>query len=125
VDEHAAVDDRLAARPVDLLEQLRHRLGQHDVRAKVRQAACSGSPRRKCGVRRKHDLGRAQHPVRRCDLAVADAQRGRLLVDRHAGGKRVAPQRAHEQAGMHGRAVAEVDAASEDGRAHALRDLVR
>ena len=98
VDEHAPVDDRLAARPVDLLEQLGHRLGQHDVRAEVRQAPRGRPPAGERGVRRKHDLGRAQRAARRRDLAVAHAQRGRLLVDRHAGRERVAAQRAHEQA---------------------------
>ena len=125
VDEHAAVDDRLPAGPVDLLEQLRDGLGEHDVRAEVREAARGGPPARERGVRREHDLGRTQSPVRRRDLAVAHAQRRRLLVDRHACSEHVASQRAHEQPGMHGRSVAEVDAGPKDGRADALRQLVR
>ena len=41
VEEHPAVGDRLAARPADLREQLRHRLGQDDVAAEGRQPAAS------------------------------------------------------------------------------------
>ena len=37
VEEHPPVGDRLAARPADLLEQLRHGLGEHDVAAERRQ----------------------------------------------------------------------------------------
>ena len=39
VEEHAAVDDRLAAGPADLREQVGRGLGEHDVRAEVREAA--------------------------------------------------------------------------------------
>jgi hypothetical protein len=67
VQEHARVDDRLAARPADPVEQLGHRLGQDDVGAKRSQAACNGTPARGGGVDRDDDLARTDAPPRRLD----------------------------------------------------------
>ncbi len=46
VEEHPPVDDRFAAGPADLAQKLRHRLGEHDVRAEVRHVPAHGPPAR-------------------------------------------------------------------------------
>ena len=56
MEEHAPVDDRLAAGPADLVEQLRHGLGQHDVAPELRQPAREPDASRQSSVRREHDL---------------------------------------------------------------------
>ena len=56
VEEHPRVDDRLAAGPADLLDQLRRRLREDDVRAEVREVARRRRPAGQRGVHREHDL---------------------------------------------------------------------
>src|SRR5215203_6198929 len=43
VEEHAAVADRFAAGPADLLQKLGYRFGQDDVAAEVREPPCHGA----------------------------------------------------------------------------------
>jgi len=96
VEEHPPVDDRLAGGPADLLEQLGFRLGEHDIRAEVREAPPRGTPPGQRRIRRQHDLGRAQHTVRGRHLSVAHTQGRRALVHRDAGRDRSTAQRTHE-----------------------------
>jgi hypothetical protein len=74
MQKHAPVEDRLAARPPDLLEQLRYRLGQHDVRAEVRHVPGHGT---QTGGGRVHrdDLRGPNPPARRDRLAFSNARR--------------------------------------------------
>ncbi len=80
VQEHAPVEDRLAARPADLLEQRRNRLREDDVRAEVRHVARDRPPPGRRGVDRDDDLRSANGATRRRDVSVTNAQRRRVLV---------------------------------------------
>ena len=102
VDEHPAVDDRLAARPADLGEQLRNRLGQDDVAAEVGQPAADRAPAGRPGVRGDDDLRRAQPAARGGDdrpgesTSPACARGGRRP-------RRAPPGAAHGRAAQAGR----------------------
>ena len=123
MQEHPAVDDRLAAGPADLLEQLWHRFRQDDVRTEVghvprhRTPACCG------GVDRHDDLARADAAARRRDLAVADPPRLAALVELDAGCEDGPAQRADEPRRLRGRAVREENAATKNGRPNASLEL--
>jgi hypothetical protein len=123
VQEHAAVDDRLSARPPDLGEQLWHRFREPDVRAEVRQVARDGTPT--CGGRvdREHYL-RGTHAAPRCrHLAVAVGRRT-VFMQLNPRGEHAAAQRTHEPGGLDGGAVGEEHAATEDRRPDARGELV-
>ena len=115
VQEHAAVDDRLAAGPADLLEQLRHRLGQHDVAAEDGHAGgASGLQPAAAALTRDDDL-----PGARPAPAPSSTTPSRDVVTRECScSSRAARDRPaqcpHEPGRLHGRAVAEEDALAED-----------
>jgi len=73
VQEHSPVDDRLAARPADLVEQLGHGFSQDDVAAEVRQRTGERPPARRGGVDGEYDLTRAHPAARERELPVSDA----------------------------------------------------
>ena len=73
VEEHAPVDDRLAPRPADLLEQLRHRLGEDDGAPEVRLAAAE-RPARAPHVQGEHDLARPDAAARGLQPSGLDAR---------------------------------------------------
>ena len=128
MEEHPAVDDRLAARPAELREQLGGRLGEHDVRAEVRQVAGGRRPSRERRVGCQDDLPRAQAAAGSLELvrrAGAHRRHARPLVQRHAGFERRPAQRAHEQPRMDGRALGKEDSAAEDRRRDAACQFVR
>ena len=115
VDEHPPVDDRLAPGPADLGEQVRHGLGEDDVRAEVRHVPANRPPAGGGGVRRDDDGPRAAEILE---------PGGRAFVQRDAGVDRLPPQDADETRGLDGGALGGEDAAAEHGRADPLRHLV-
>src|SRR5689334_1916493 len=124
VQEHAAVDDRLAVGPADLLEEVRNGLGEDDVRAEVGHVRRDRPPAGSCRVDRDDDLRRTHSPGRRPDLAVPDPRRRAVLVQLDPGFDHAPPERAHEPRGLHGCAVREEDAAPEHRRPHPLGHAV-
>jgi hypothetical protein len=69
VDQGAAVGDALAAGPTDLLDQVRHRLGEDDVRGGDREAVAKGRPGRLGrGPERQHGTPRPHHTAGRMRL---------------------------------------------------------
>ena len=123
MQEHAPVDHGLAARPVDLLEQLGHGLGQDDVAAEGGHLPAQRLPAGRSRVDGHHDLLRPHGAVLGADHAVLDPRHPRVLVE-----ARLAchgpPQREHQASGMHRGAVAQEDALAEDRRGDAGRDLL-
>ncbi|MDB5092890.1 MAG: hypothetical protein JWO85_991, partial [Candidatus Eremiobacteraeota bacterium] len=117
MEEHPSVDDRLAAGPADLGEEVRHRLRQHDVRAEVRHVAAHRPPPTRGRVRRHDDRLRAAQ--------ILDAPHGRSLVHGDSCVDGLAPEHAHEPRRLHGRALGEEHAAAEDRGLDALCELVR
>ena len=130
VEEHPPVDDRLAADPADLGEQLRRRLGEDDVGAEVRQVpARPGSSRsaprwsrarpwERAGCRRASSSSFGE-PARSPVTGVSSCMRD-------AGVEGRPPQPPHEQARVDGCALGVEDATPEDRRARcAAVDLVR
>ena len=115
VEEHAAVRDRLAARPADLLEQLRDRLRQDDSTAE-RRLPPADRPARRPRVQREHDFGRADGSGRCIEPSGLDRGHGRVLVELDVGIPSGPLQRQREPRRLHRRAVAKEDAAAEAGR---------
>ena len=117
VEEHAPVGDRLAARPADLLEQLRHRLGEDDVAAERRQPAAHRAP-----AATSTRSWRRRSPARGCGRRPWRPRRGGSTSTRERScsstpASSAAPaQRADEPRRLDGRRVGEANAAAEERR---------
>ena len=104
VHEPAPVGDRLAAGPADLLEHIRHRLGEDDVARGHRQpgrAAAEAPP----PVPGRDDRGAGADAAAavstRTGGSVTQRRRSRRLVDRHAGVQQAITQAAAEACRLH------------------------
>jgi hypothetical protein len=115
VQEHAAVGDRLAARPRELVERVGDGLREHDVRAELREAPRQRAPAGERGVRREHDLTRAHRAAGRLDAAVPNAGRRRSLMELDARLECVPSEREGESGRLHCGPVPEEHAAAEHG----------
>ena len=128
VQEGARVGDRLAARPAELLEDVGHRLGGHDVAGGDGEAVAQ---RRDPGGRRVHRqhrvagvhapvIGLGDHRPRR----HGEAPHARVLVDGHAAREQPVAQALGQAGGLHRRAVAQERAAAQHRRGAARPDLL-
>ena len=116
MDERAAVDDRLAARPAELVEHVRDRLGQDDV------ARCDGERQAiagEAGGRRVdgEDCGACPNAAGPCLDAPPSREAGHLgaLVDPHAALEQLRAQPEREPRRLNG-CVQAVERASEEER---------
>ena len=124
VEERAAVGDRLAAGPAELLEHVGHGLGQDDVarRDGVREAKPRKARRR--AVHGEHGGGRADAPTRRDgDRVGAEPPDVRPLVQAYPGLERLPAKPERESRGMNGRRRTQ-DRAAEEARVAARAELV-
>ncbi len=124
VEEHAAVCDRLAACPSDLLQQFGDGLGQDDGAGERRLAARERPAGPPC-VQREHDLAGTDTPVRRPERTRADGRDRRVLEDVGARVAHGALQCEREPRGLDDRTVAEEDAAAEARGVDPLAQLDR
>ena len=145
VDQGAAVGDALASRPADPLEQLRHRLGEDDVRRGDGEGVAQRPMRRLGGPADRDDrrpgadgaavgLGEDAGPARRfrllppssvekVDYAAQPSYR-RALVDLDAGGEQALAQAERQARRLHRGGVLIEGSAAEGRRGAAAGDLV-
>ena len=131
VDQGPAVGDALAAGPADLLQQVRHRLGEDDVGGGDGERLRSGAARR---LRRGADgedrgVGPNRPPAARSRASTAgapatQAPHRRELVDLDARGSQPLAQAERQPSRLHGGRVGVEGAAAEGRRGAARGDLI-
>ena len=126
VDERSAVDDRLAARPAKLVEDVRNGLGEDDVARCDREREPIAGERGGRGV--DGEDGRARHGRARCGSSTPpsriEPRDRRALVNPHASLEELRAEPEREPGGMHGRVQAIERAAEEERGCAAGADLV-